>query len=178
MRPTLLRSIVLTVLVAITLGSAGGALAQALKIGIVDVEYVIHTSKKGKAAKAKLKKLFETKQKELDSAQEQVLAKKKEIEGMSAMATPEKKRALAMEYQQALLKLQELYVKNQQDLQKREIDLMKPILKSLEEVLTTMAESQKFDIIMNRSEHGVLFAREAFDITKSVLDKMDAAKGE
>ncbi len=50
---------------------------------------------------------------------------------------------------------------------------MKPLLKSLEEVLTTMAKDESYDIIMNRSEHGVLFARETFDMTKSVLDKLN-----
>jgi len=161
------------IVATLVVGVQGVAKAETLKVGVVDVEYIIHTSKKGKSAKAKLKKLFESKQKELDGAQEDLLKKKKEIEEGSAMASPEKKKALVMAYQQGLLSLQELYSKNQQELAKKEIDLMKPILKDLEEVLTSIAADEKYDIIMNRSEHGVLFARENFDMTKGVLNKLD-----
>lgn len=163
----------LVITATLVVGAHGVAKADTLKVGVVDVEFIIHTSKKGKAAKSKLKKLFEAKQKELDGAQEDLLKKKKEIEEGSAMASPEKKKALVMAYQQGLLSLQELYSKNQQELAKKELDLMKPILKSLEEVLTSIAVDEKYDIIMNRSEHGVLFAREDFDMTKNVLTKLD-----
>lgn len=174
MRHVIRNATALALMIAISLGATGIAQAETLKVGVVDVEFIIHTSKKGKAAKAKLKKLFEDKQKELDKAQEKLLAKKKEIEESSQMASPEKRKQMVMEYQQGLLELQELYAKNQQDLAKKEIDLMKPLLKSLEEVLTTIAKDEAYDIIMNRSEHGVLFAREAFDMTKSVLDKLNS----
>ncbi len=154
---------------------AAQAVAKDLKIGVVDVEYIIHTSTKGKGAKAKLKKLFDDKQKELDGEQKKLLELKKEIEEQSEMATPEKRKAKVMEYQQGLLKLQELYMKNQQELAKKEVELMKPILTSLEKILTDFAKEGDFDIIMNRSEQGVLFTKPDFDLTKQVLEKLNAS---
>jgi outer membrane protein len=151
------------------------AFAKDLKVGVVDVEYVIHNSKKGKAAKSRLKKLFEDKQKELDGKQKALLDLKKEIEGQSDMASPEKRKAKVLEYQQGLLSLQELYLKNQQELAKKEVDLMKPILKSMEEILTKMAADGAYDMIMNRSEQGVLFTKPEFDLTKTLLEKLDGA---
>lgn len=147
--------------------------ADDLKVGVVDVEFVIHTSKQGKAAKARLKKLFEDKQKELDKEQKKLLDLKKEIETQSDMATPEKRKAKVLEYQQGLLALQELYLKNQQELQKKEVELMKPILKSLEEVLTKFAAEGAYDLIMNRSEQGVLFTKKDHDLTEQVLAKLN-----
>ncbi len=114
MRHVIRNATALALTIAISLGATGIAQAETLKVGVVDVEFIIHTSKKGKAAKAKLKKLFEDKQKELDKAQEKLLAKKKEIEESSQMASPEKRKQMVMEYQQGLLELQELYAKNQQ----------------------------------------------------------------
>ncbi|MCC6622181.1 MAG: OmpH family outer membrane protein [Deltaproteobacteria bacterium] len=151
------------------------ALAAELKIGVVDVEFVIHKSKKGERAKATLKKLFDSKQKELDEAQKKLLALKEALAAGSDMETPEKKKAKVLEYQQGLLQLQELYMKNQQELQKKELDLMKPILKSLEGILTTMAKDGNFDFIMNRSEQGVLFTKPDHDLTQQVLDKLNAS---
>lgn len=152
---------------------AGAALAKELKIGVVDVEYIIHTSKKGKAAKSRLKKLFDDKQKELDDKQKALLALKDVIAKGSDMETPEKKKAKVLEYQQGLLSLQELYMKNQQELAKKEMDLMKPILKSLEDILTATAKDGAYDFIMNRSEQGVLFTTPDHDLTEDVLKKMD-----
>jgi len=149
------------------------ALAADLKIGVVDVEFIIHTSNKGKAAKASLKKLFDTKQKELDSKQKALLELKKQIEGASDMTAPDKRKAMVMEYQQGLLSLQELYLKNQQELAKKEVDLMKPILKSLEEVLTKLAADGSYDLIMNRSEQGVLYTKKDHDLTEQVLTKLN-----
>jgi len=151
------------------------ALAADLKVGVVDVEYVIHKSKKGERAKATLKKLFDAKQKELDEAQKKLLALKESLAAGSEMETPEKKKAKVLEYQQGLLNLQELYMKNQQELQKKELDLMKPILKSLETILTTMAKEGDFDLIMNRSEQGVLFTKPDHDLTEKVLEKLNAS---
>lgn len=168
------RSILSFVALVMFLAFPASALAADLKIGVVDVEFIIHTSKKGKAAKARLKKLFDDKQKELDGKQKDLLDLKDSITKGSDMETPDKKKAKVMEYQQGLLALQELYMKNQQELQKKEIELMKPILKSLEDILTDKAKAGDFDLIINRSEQGVLFTKPDHDITQDVLDKLDA----
>jgi outer membrane protein len=174
MRRSIVRTLVLALILVAALGVPGGAQAQSMKVGVVDVEYIIHTSKKGKAAKAKLKKMFEDRQKTLDDAQKKLLDQKKKIEETSAMASQEKKKQMVMEYQQGLVSLQEMFGKNQQELAKKEVELMKPILKSLEEALTKLAADERYDLIMNRSEHGVLFAKDSLDITEKVLTKLDA----
>ncbi len=170
MRKALLTFVALAVFLALP---AATALAADLKIGVVDVEFIIQTSKKGKAAKAKLKKMVEDNQKQLDGAQNKLLDLKKSIESGTDMETPEKKRAKVVEYQQGLLKLQELFMTKQQELAKKEIELMKPILKALEEILTALAKDGSYDLIMNRSEQGVLFTKQDYDITQKVLDKLN-----
>ncbi|MFO0747439.1 MAG: OmpH family outer membrane protein [Myxococcota bacterium] len=171
MRRAVLVALALVMFLAVP---ASLAFAKDLKIGVVDVEYIIHSSKKGKAAKSRLKKLFDDKQKELDEKQKDLLALKDQIAKGSDMETPEKKKAKVLEYQQGLLGLQELYSKNQQELAKKEMDLMKPILKSLEDILTAIAKDGEYDFIMNRSEQGVLFTTPEHDLTEDVLKKMDA----
>lgn len=49
---------------------------------------------------------------------------------------------------------------------------MKPILKSLEEALNKMAKDGSYDLIMNRSEQGVLFAAPDFDLTQQALSAL------
>lgn len=174
MRRAALTLTLLTLLLTLALAAPiNAAHAADLKIGVVDVEFIIHTSKKGKAAKARLKKMFEEKQKELDSKQKALLEMKKQIESASDMESQDKRRAKIAEYQQGLLQLQEVYLKNQQDLAKKEVELMKPILKSLEEILTKFAADGAYDLIMNRSEQGVLYTKKDHDLTQQVLAKLD-----
>jgi outer membrane protein len=151
------------------------ALADGLKVGVVDVEYVIIKSGKGKAAKKKLKGIFDRKQKDLNAKQERLLELKKKLETPSDLESPDKRKKNLMEYQQGVLALQEEFVKSQQDLAKKEMELMKPILATLEKVLTEFAKAGNYDMILTRSQHGVVFAKPALDITEEILKKMDGA---
>ena len=151
------------------------AAAQGPNIGVVDVEFVILNSKTGKAAKSKLKKLFDKRQSDLDTKQDELLALKKKIESPSAMETDEGRKKKVLEYQQGVMLLQEDFMKSQQELAKQEVKLMKPILEKLESVLGDLAADGEFDIIMNRSQQGVIFAKPAFDVTDRVLKSMDAS---
>ncbi len=168
-----MRHLLITSLVSLIALAAPAALAEGPKIAVVDVEYVVLTSKKGKNAKSKLKKIFDKKQKQLDKRQTELLELKKQLENPSELDTQERRKKMAMEYQQGLLKLQEDFVKNQQDLAKKEMELMKPILKDLEAVLTKIADDGSYDIIMNRSQQGVIFAKPGFDVTEKVLEALN-----
>lgn len=153
---------------------APSALAADLKIGVVDVEYVVLNSKAGKSAKKKLKRIFDKKQKELDKRQTELLKIKDSLENPSAMETADGRKKKLMEYQRGVLTLQEDFVKNQQDLAKKEMELMEPILKNLEKTLNAIAASGGYDLILNKNQNGVIFAKPDFDITPAVLKKIDS----
>lgn len=171
----LTRLVPIALVMSLMLMGAASASAAELKVGVVDVEYVIIKSKSGKAAKKKLKKIFEKRQKELDKKQEDLLELKKKIENPSDLDSPDRRRKLVQEYQQGLLQLQEAFVKHQQELAKKEMELMKPILKKLESVLTEYAQGNDYDMLLTRSQNGVIFAKPAFDVTEDVLKKFDGA---
>ena len=147
--------------------------ASALKVGVVDLQVVIVKSKKGKAAKKRLKKIFDKKQKALDKKQKAILEMKKVLENPSAIDSPERRRKALVEYQSSLAGLQEAFVKNQQELVKKEEQLMKPIFKKLGKILEAYSTKNGYDLVLARSQHGVVFSKPALDITKAILKKMD-----
>lgn len=168
------RALITVLALTLIMSFVGSAFAADMKIGVVDVEYVILKSKAGKAAKDKLKKLFDKKQKELDTQQKALLEMKTKLENPPAMMKDDAKKEMLRDYQEGLMKLQEEYLKNQQELAKKEQELMKPILKDLEGVLTKMAEDGGYDMIVNRSQQGVLWSKPDHDITEDVIKKLDA----
>ena len=151
------------------------ASAAKLKVGVVDIEYVILKSKRGKAIKRKLKGLFKRKQKDLNKQQEALLKLKKRLENPSSVDTKERRRKTLLEYQKGLVKLQERFVKHQQELAKRERKLMKPLFQKLEKVLKAIAVKGGYDLILARSQYGVVFRKEALDVTDKVLKALNAA---
>ena len=92
------------------------------------------------------------------------------------MMTQEIFQKKAAEYKTGLMKLQEEFVKNQQELAKKENELMQPLLESLDKVLIQRAESGSYDIVLNWNQHGVLFAKPQHDITQAVLKALDKQK--
>ena len=165
------------ILLALTFLFVGVPAASAkLKVGVVDIEYVILKSKAGKKAKQRLKAFFGKKQKDLNKQQEDLMKMKKRLENPSAVDTPERRKKTLVTYQQGLAKLQETFVKHQQDLAKRERKMMKPIFKKLENVLNGIATKGGFDLILARSQYGVVFRKPSLDVTDKVLKALDAAK--
>lgn len=151
-------------------------LASTQKIAVVKVEYVVMNSRKGKAAKKKLKRIFDKRQKELDKRQNELLELKKQLENPTAMMTQEIYQKKATEYKTGLMKLQEEFVKNQQEIAKKEAELMQPLLAALDEVLSEQATAGGYDLVMNWNQHGVLFAKPQHDITQAVLKALDKHK--
>jgi outer membrane protein len=146
------------------------------KIAVVKVEYVVMNSQRGKSAKKKLKRIFDKRQKELDKRQNELLELKKQLENPSAMMTKEIFQKKAAEYKTGLMKLQEEFVKNQQELAKQENKLMQPLLEALDRVLVQQAEAGGYDLVLNWNQHGVLFAKPSHDITQAVLKALDKTK--
>ncbi|MGB0588964.1 MAG: OmpH family outer membrane protein [Myxococcota bacterium] len=168
-------AITLSLLTALSF-TAPEADAAGPKIAVVKVEYVVMNSKKGKAAKKKLKRIFDKRQKELDKRQNELLEIKKQLENPSAMMTQEIFQKKAAEYKTGLMKLQEEFVKNQQELAKQENKLMQPLLESLDKVLVQQAKAGGYDLVLNWNQHGVLFAKPSHDITQAVLKALDKQK--
>jgi len=155
---------------------APDALADGAKIAVVRVEFVVMNSRKGKAAKKKLKRIFDRRQKDLDKRQNELLELKKQLENPTAMMTQEIYQKKANEYKTGLMKLQEEFVKNQQEIAKKENELMQPLLDALDRVLSQQATAGGYDLVMNWNQHGVLFAKPQHDITKAVLKALDKEK--
>ena len=145
--------------------------ALALKVGVVDVEFVVMNSSKGKAAKKRLKKIFDKKQKALDKKQKALLQLKEKIENPSSVVTREARQKMFQEYQAGLGKLQQELMANQKELAAKEQELMKPIFKKLKDVLNKFAGEAGLDLILNQST--VLFGKKTMDVTKEVLSKMN-----
>ena len=156
-------------LCAIT-GLVPDGLAQ-VKIGVVDIQLAISSTKEGKRAKSKLEKLTKKKQKELDDKVEAVKALEDEMQKQMPLLSEDGKKDMLEKYRKEMLELQKLYVDNQTDLAKKKGELLEPILKKLNDVIQDIALSDGYSLILDRTVGSVLYHQPATDLTPLVIQK-------
>ena len=149
--------------------------AEEVKIGIVDLRRALGETEEGKKARAVLKKDFDKKQKELDEQQE---ALKKAIEDLNKKRTllpAETVRQKESELQERVGKVQQTYLRHQQDLASKEEEATAPIVDRLQRIIGRIAAEDNFTLVLDKSA-GVVFAKPHLDLTNEVIRRFN--KGE
>ncbi|HEX5064698.1 MAG TPA: OmpH family outer membrane protein [Myxococcota bacterium] len=144
---------------------------EGLKIGIVDIDQAISSTEEGKAAREE----FARKQREAEAALQPMLDRHKELEEdlkakkfvLTEDALFQKQLDLAEMRNQIQNKMKELEGQLQVD-QKR---LEGPLTKKLVEIIEATGKDKGFTLIFRRGTPGLLYSREALDITDLVIEK-------
>jgi outer membrane protein len=153
---------------------ATGAQDEPIKIGIVDIDQAISSTDEGKAAREE----FARKQREAEAALQPMYERYKELEDelkakkfvLSDEALFQKQLDLAETRNQIQNKMKELEGQLQVD-QKR---LEGPLTAKLVDIISEIGKSKGFTLIIRRGAPGVLYTREALDITDLVIEKYNA----
>jgi outer membrane protein len=164
--------LMLGLLAVLILGTA--AQDEPIKIGIVDIDQAISSTDEGKAAREE----FARKQREAEAALQPMYERYKQLEDelkakkfvLSDEALFQKQLDLAETRNQIQNKMKELEGQLQVD-QKR---LEGPLTAKLVDIITDIGKSKGFTLIMRRGAPGMLYTREALDITDLVIEKYNA----
>jgi outer membrane protein len=167
---------VLVLAVAALLFTGVGAQDEPVKIGIVDIDHAIASTDEGKAAREELAR----KQREAEGHLQPLLERYKEAEEdlkakkfvLSDDALYQKQLDLVEMRNQIQSKMKELDGQLKVD-QKR---LEGPLLAKLGEIIEALGKEQGFTLIMRRGSPGVLYAREALDVTDQVIERYNKKK--
>ena len=165
--------LLLLVALAFLPASPVGAEEGPIKIGVVDVDQAINSTEEGKAAREELSR----KQREAD-AEVQPLADRyqdlsEELKGkkyvLSDEALFDKQVELAELQNRIQNKIKELEGQLKIDQGRLEAPLRAKLLEIVEEI----GKEQGFTLIMRRDAPGVMYTREAIDITDQVISRFD-----
>ena len=167
-----MKKILATAALCMALASFSAAKAQTIKIGIVDSEII---AKQMPEAQESDKKLEAMRKSALDTMNQKQTALKTRYEGyqkqkgmMNADAQKKEEESL-MKAQQELQQYQE--VKQQEFSQVRET-LYEPIRESVKKAINDVAKEEKYQLVLDKANPGVLYFEEKSDITFRVLDKL------
>lgn len=153
------------------------ALAESteLKLGYVDMQKALSSSRAGKAAQ----KDYET---EVKKAQSDLDKKKSEFERMRSEfdkqrdSLSDSARAERAEKLRTMEKeLKRNFKDTQEELQRKNMKLVGSMVKKLREVVEEVGQQEGFVVILEKSSQAVLYADNKIDITEKVIEEFDAA---
>lgn len=153
------------------------ASAQAAKIAVVDLQRAITETEDGRKAKAKLKKLFESRQKGLDQKQQGLKKLKDELEQQKNVLSRDALDAKVESYQKQLVDLQNIYVEYQRELAAKEGELTKSIVERMERILRRIGQTEGYTMILERNEAGVIFVPGNLDLTDLLIQRYNSGEG-
>jgi outer membrane protein len=150
------------------------AFAEDLKFGYVDMQRALNETEDGRKAKATLKKEFDQKQKELDEQQAQL---KKDIEDLDKKRTllpADKLREKEAELRTRLEKVQQTYMRHQQDLTGKEQKETGKIFERMTRIVQKIAAAENLSLIVDKS--ALIFAKPHFDLTNELIRRYNAGE--
>ena len=145
------------------------ALAQErIKIGFIDVQRIISESQAGKKAKDRFQAQVKKAEADVQKERQDLERLKNDLDKKGPLLKDEERRSLEADLQKRSVILQRTLGDYQQDLQRRNNEMMAEILKELEQVVTEVGKADKFTLILERSQ--ILYSDQAIDITNKVID--------
>jgi outer membrane protein len=157
--------------------AGSSALAEEVKLGYVDLQRAISETEDGRKAKAQLKKEFDQKQKEIDEQQADVKAAIEDFDKKRTLLSADKVREKETELQARLQKVQQTYMRHQQDLQAKQDQVMGKIIERMNKILIKIATTENFTMIFDKTPGGLVFAKPHLDITNDLIRRYNSGEG-
>ncbi len=163
--------------VAALLALSLGASDEAIKMGVVDLEQALASTDEGKAAREEMGRKQREAQQQVEPMMDRFKQMQEEIKSKKFVLSDEslfqKQLDLAELQNQIQTKLKELDGQLKVD----EERLTGPLRAKMVEIVTQIGKDQGFTVILARGTPGLLYAREAIDITERVIQNFNSKKG-
>lgn len=157
-----------------TASAQGGSASKEMMIGYVDIQRAIVEVDEGKRAKDQLKATFEKKQKALSEKENELKKLKEAIDKESVVKDDDSTRAKKAEFQTKLMELQQVFMKEQKDLQEAEAKQLTVISEKMRKVITEIGDQGGYTLILESSGTRMLFAKPHLDLTNEVIRKYNS----
>jgi outer membrane protein len=149
------------------------AFAEDFKLALVDPRRALLSSDSGKAAEKTITQLQEKKKAELDPRSARCKKMQEDVEAQRFVLSDEALQEKAIEFQSCQRDLERDFQAAKDELAVQERKLMAPLAKKLEDAVREIGKAQDFDLVLDRSTPGVLFAPDTLDITDLVIKKLN-----
>jgi outer membrane protein len=134
-----------------------------MRVAVVDVQRAVMQTEDGLRAQANLKKLFDSRQQELNRKQTDMQKQKDEIEKQSKVLSKEALQKRVDEWQKEMVALQQVFVEYNKELEKKQKEMTDPIFERVMGIVKRLASSENFDLVIDKQT--VAYVRTDLDLT-------------
>ena len=149
-----------SLLLAATLFVATSFTAQAqTKVAHINTQELVEAMPEMQSAKSELEKLAKTYETDIQAMATELQNKIKQYDGESATKTDEENGKRLQEVQGMEQSIRQYQAQAQQDLQKKEFDLLKPITEKAKNAILKVGKAKGFDYVLDASQgQGIIYA--------------------
>lgn len=133
------------------------------KIAVVDVNRAVSSTEDGLRAQATLKKVFDSRQVELNKKQNDLQKQRDDIEKQSKVLSKEALGKRMEDWQKQMLELQQVFVEYNKEIEKKQKEITDPIVEKMLGVVKRIATADGFDVVMEKGT--TAYTRADLDIT-------------
>ncbi|HEU4411471.1 MAG TPA: OmpH family outer membrane protein [Polyangiaceae bacterium] len=137
------------------------------RIAIIDMQRAVIETEDGLRAQAALRKYVDRRQSELNARQEELVRKKDELEKQAKVLSKEALQRATEEWQRQAVGLQGVLQDSNQELQRRQNDVLAPVYGRVAGLVRKIARNEGFDLIVERQ--AVPYVRAELDLTDRVI---------
>jgi outer membrane protein len=162
---------------ALALASAGEASAQAQKVGFVNSQRILAESPGVAAAQQTLQRELPNLRAPLDSMEQRLEAGQAQLQQQGATLSAQAREQRQTELQQLFAQYQQRTQAAQQQAQRREAELMQPIMRGINEAIEAERRAGAFSYVIDvAASNGMIVAFDpTLDITERVLVRVRGA---
>jgi outer membrane protein len=160
-------------LVAAVLVIAGTQFSEAQsKIAHINTEELIKAMPETKAAVAELEKLQKTYEAEIQTLNTELQNKVKQYDAEASTKTDEENASRIQEVQEFDQRIRAYQGNAQQEMQKKQIDLLQPVSKKAKEAILKVAKAQGFDYVLDSSNGSSVILADGKDLMADVKTEL------
>jgi outer membrane protein len=173
-RPRLLTALVSSALAVALFLFAGVAGAQQ-KVAVVDVQRAVASTEDGLRAQAMLKKMFDSKQQELNKKQSDLQRQREDIDKQAKVLPKDALEKRVGEWQKQMLELQQIFVEYNKELEKKQKELTDPVFEKIMQIVKRLATSENIDLVVDKAT--VAYVRGDLDLTDRCIQMYNSGGG-
>lgn len=158
---------------AAALLAAGAADAQGIKVAVVDVNKILNESASGKVAKKQIEERYEELKKKIEEKQDEAKKIKDEIDKQKILLGKEKLKEKEDALNAKVAELRQMTQESEREMQNRQGEQTQAVLKIVEAQLEKLVAAEKIDLVLDRTQGGVVHFNPVMDITDRVLQMVN-----
>ena len=146
------------------------------KVAYIDIKLVIRDSKAGKAANASFQKEVEAKRAVINQKRKALEDMRQDVIQNGAVMSESKRRKLAETIEKKQKDMDRTREDIRVELQRKDLELTQGVLKDIEAIVNKIGQQEGFDLIVEKTEAGILYGSSSSDITQKVISVYDASR--